>query len=496
MIVERNRIMIARLDSLLKLKTVFTGVGAAHLPGEDGMINMLRELGYTVEACEKVITDETMAKRKEIDKLRYELSFETHYPSDSVFSVSVPGEFSVIPSIDDYTQMYHPDPINGSYFAVLRLRTYADLYNKSRDDIFMMIDSLFYENIPGEIQEKKEINLQGFRCFDITIKLVRGDYQRYKIFITPLEIILFKMSGPDDFVTMENNSEFFDSVKFNFTHYSEPHKYHDGRGGFDINLPGMAVSNFNVEDSRNEEFREIVSVDTNSGEFFMMRRTSIFDFEYIEEDTFELNYVIEQYADARDFLIKEMQLATYKQFPSIDATVEKDDLKLNLRVIKKGVEFFLLIAKTEDDDHRDNFFNSLEFTDLTDVSEYISCRDTLFHFTVTSPKQPADNILQEVMKDLRTISTRDKTPFETKYKSTFYTEPLTGQLVRIEFVRLHKYYSEKHIDSFWTYRRERMLNDSTLKIYSYDTDSSDGLYTMNVRLVDTNSIKMIRKKLI
>lgn len=48
-IISRNINMIERLIPLLKKGSVFVAVGAAHLPGKDGIIELLRSKGYTVE---------------------------------------------------------------------------------------------------------------------------------------------------------------------------------------------------------------------------------------------------------------------------------------------------------------------------------------------------------------------------------------------------------------------------------------------------------------
>lgn len=49
LIVKRNRIMTKRLTKIIKYRSAFIAVGAAHLGGKDGIITLLRELGYTVE---------------------------------------------------------------------------------------------------------------------------------------------------------------------------------------------------------------------------------------------------------------------------------------------------------------------------------------------------------------------------------------------------------------------------------------------------------------
>ncbi|MCH8330371.1 MAG: TraB/GumN family protein [Bacteroidetes bacterium] len=46
LIYRRNETMANNIDSLMRSNTLFTGIGAAHLPGEKGVINLLREKGY------------------------------------------------------------------------------------------------------------------------------------------------------------------------------------------------------------------------------------------------------------------------------------------------------------------------------------------------------------------------------------------------------------------------------------------------------------------
>ena len=47
---ERNRNWVAAMPGIFKQKATFFGVGAGHLVGENGVVNLLRKAGYTVEA--------------------------------------------------------------------------------------------------------------------------------------------------------------------------------------------------------------------------------------------------------------------------------------------------------------------------------------------------------------------------------------------------------------------------------------------------------------
>lgn len=48
LLINRNIKMAKRADKMMKNKSLFIGIGAAHLPGKSGVIQLLRNLGYTV----------------------------------------------------------------------------------------------------------------------------------------------------------------------------------------------------------------------------------------------------------------------------------------------------------------------------------------------------------------------------------------------------------------------------------------------------------------
>jgi uncharacterized protein YbaP (TraB family) len=47
---NRNQNWIPKIEKVAKEKPTLFAVGAAHLPGENGVIALLRKKGYTVEA--------------------------------------------------------------------------------------------------------------------------------------------------------------------------------------------------------------------------------------------------------------------------------------------------------------------------------------------------------------------------------------------------------------------------------------------------------------
>ena len=47
---DRNQRWVERLPAIMQAQSVFVAVGAAHLPGNNGVLHLLRQQGYTVEA--------------------------------------------------------------------------------------------------------------------------------------------------------------------------------------------------------------------------------------------------------------------------------------------------------------------------------------------------------------------------------------------------------------------------------------------------------------
>lgn len=65
---ERNHVMAHRIDSLAQLQSIFVAVGAGHLPGEEGVIALLQQKGYSVEPIIAPSSHNPMQQSKESTK--------------------------------------------------------------------------------------------------------------------------------------------------------------------------------------------------------------------------------------------------------------------------------------------------------------------------------------------------------------------------------------------------------------------------------------------
>lgn len=89
LIIDRNHGMVKKLDSLLQNgKAIFCAVGAGHLAGQEGMINLLQKEGYKVRKVLATYSDEISLDQLEVKNQQSYL-----YENDTIgFQVAFPGK--------------------------------------------------------------------------------------------------------------------------------------------------------------------------------------------------------------------------------------------------------------------------------------------------------------------------------------------------------------------------------------------------------------------
>jgi uncharacterized protein YbaP (TraB family) len=92
MLYIRNENMAKSLDSAMKTAKIFAGIGAAHLPGEQGVISLLRKKGYIVRPLMSASTPKGQKLKEIFETKRRKNTYSLYGPDDDFFSVSLPGK--------------------------------------------------------------------------------------------------------------------------------------------------------------------------------------------------------------------------------------------------------------------------------------------------------------------------------------------------------------------------------------------------------------------
>lgn len=147
-IINRNIIMANSMAEIINSKTLFAGIGAAHLSGKQGVLELLREKGFKVEPASKILTTKGETIKKEIENNFPKPNFKLFTTSDGMLTLPLNETLK-----QENNTIGSPDYTNGGAIKIQRIRT-NNFLNKEGIYNEKSLDSLFFENIPGTITKK------------------------------------------------------------------------------------------------------------------------------------------------------------------------------------------------------------------------------------------------------------------------------------------------------------------------------------------------------
>ena len=233
---NRNNIMAERIDSLGKIRSTFCAVGTAHLPGDSGVIDLLRKKGFTV-------TPVFSSKKIEPGDIKINSGLQKLInisDPDSNYIVQMPGKPT---EIFEFTN-----------------KLYVKAYKELANDILLICgeneDGNINTNIEKEFDEVKsfftrndvkvystdKIKRQGLDGYDISFKSFAG-YIRMHMFYSLGKTYLFGIGSKDrDSLKSERCRNFLASYKMNLDRPLSEAKmisYTNPEKAFSISLPGI-----------------------------------------------------------------------------------------------------------------------------------------------------------------------------------------------------------------------------------------------------------------
>jgi len=481
MLFTRNRNMAEKLDSVMHTAKTFSGIGAAHLPGKEGVIQMLRDKGYTVKA----LTSKASAKGKQIKEKLETTIRENEYavtgPEDDFFKLALPGKLYPV-SDKPVTTYIAPDLANGNYMMVNRIPTFSHL---KQEQLFTLddLDGMLFENIPGKILEKKPIERNGFKGLDIKNQLKNGDHQRYHIYITPLEVVIFKMGGDGDYVQQYSDT-IFNSISFRTT----PKRIQTLTSGFEdfqVDMP----SDYSFPNRLRSGERFVQGYDSKSDSYYFLRKVGVNDFNFIEEDSFELKQIQKRFyqdlklkPDYNDFVSN-----TLTSKASIDSISGKH---LHLMTAIQRNNYYLLGVVTKDDEKASDYFKSFKIKPSVAKKAFEKVIDTAMFFSTVSTVEPRKFV--ENSTAYMTGRYKPK-PYSSYTKKTAYQNK-NNETISVELNKSHDFRMSPSIDSIWALRKKMYAYKRFNVIQERDSSYADGHHELQLTLTDTASVRGIMIK--
>lgn len=510
MLDERNIIMADQMDSIMKHNSLFAGVGAAHLPGHMGVVDLLRRKGYTVRPV--TYTDGFNNKtQKKLEELRYPVQLSLQHSNDSAFSVMAPGKFNELSDVGASKSYLFNDMSNGAYYYIQRVNYFGGLTGETPSAIIARMDSILYDNIPGKILSRKNIkHKNGYPGFDIVNKTRRGDVQRYQIFVTPEEIYIFKMSGTGEYVQKGKEADmFFNSISFRQHDAAGDRWFTPERGEYKLKVPASATV---YKSSSPQAVQKEIITGRPAGKdgYFFFVASSLYDMSYIEGDTFELNFLAETFARQLRYKVAESSLQTLEGRPTLDAYLKNDSGEvIRARIFIKGHQYYLVGLRTKDALLADGYLSSFAHAPLKYNKPFQTFTDTVLHFRVKTHLNPSPfgDLVRPYSRYSDSYSSsanskekkkKEEKEFLPVKNSRVYVSNETGEKISVEFRKFSMYYQYNTLEKFWNEQLKSMSKESSMIASRKRIEERNGIRELNVLLTDTGSsrgfmVKMLQK---
>lgn len=498
-IVERNRNMIRRMDSLMQTQSVFTGIGAAHLPGKEGAIELLREKGYTVEVVSQKTTKKSHKMRKKFAQFYRPVAFKNSATEDQFIQATVPGLLYEMPTGNRGRMEYLcPEPINGGYYSVIRLFTYGPLFERGPDYYQATFDSLLYIATPGELLKKEDIVVNGHKGYNILTQTSKNSLVNYRVFFTPTEVVIFKGSGNGRYIEKSEPQSFFTGLKLKTPSkdWSEVSPKH---GGAKWKMKGLVTGQDAIDNLDDTEiFPCYQSYDQENDGYFLVMKYNFQDLNYIEEDSFDLAYLGKSFAENIGYeIISSMpermdhRLSIYQELQK-----KKGNNRVYQKLIASGANYYIMVTTAPEED-RKKFFNSFSFDDYKNIGTYEAYIDSSLSFSVNTIKKDVKLDYTELAWSVYRNMSNDKEDrsYLSDTKNKNYANKRINESVHVSYIKFHDYDQAVSEEDFWEFRTGELDDDNLFILSRREHKKLDnGDQTLSFLLTDTNSTRGILTK--
>jgi len=210
---KRNYKMLDKIEQMISENSSVIAVGAAHLFGEKGLVNLMRNKGYDLRPIIKINTGLVN------DYLKHEVEapWLKFIPSSKSFEIEMPGKATVLPVTNSFSSV---ESESGMFIDISEDIVYlASSYLLANNKDIVNGDSLFDNFINNLVLLKfkitsdvAKINFNGIegREFDAKLNLLMS---KTKIFINQNKLFYLQILYPEEQANTKNIDRFFSSFK-------------------------------------------------------------------------------------------------------------------------------------------------------------------------------------------------------------------------------------------------------------------------------------------
>jgi uncharacterized protein YbaP (TraB family) len=481
LLVRRNRKMAFRMDSLAKIRSTVFAVGAAHLPGEEGLITLLKARGYFVTP---------VFYSKKIEPGNYivpevERSWVEVNDPEGRYKVMMPGT-----------------PGNIKVYGIMNMAMYFNIFNstwyltactglpysqKGVDSVENeMLKQLFGS---GKFKEEKLLNLNGIPGKSYILKDAGGYKKVYLLYSGSILYYAVAFAATNNVAALNAVDRFFDSFQPITVHQdlqTDYFEYTDTIAAYRISLPGKPKSvNDLVKSKRSSIVVDLmVSTDPRSGSYYFFGPAETTIGYSFQNDSATANSVHESMLGKfQDITLDTMYSGNGIRIVEFAGSMLNGTMQAKAKIIVRGNRYYTLLvmyAPGKWNASGEKVWSSFELTDYAyNKWEYKTAPDSLF--TSWAP----DRIL--FFNDIDSGETTRKVRYES-YDST------RANTYSVKLDTLGKYYWIKNDSALWKEQKNEYVTQSDT-VLSERIFKKDGLYQYEIFKKSKGSNNVLRMQM-
>ena len=351
--IKRNLKMARRMDSLSSMRSTFFAVGAAHLPGDSGVISLLRSMGFQVSPV-------VYSKRIDPSKYVIKSSDEVWFPvdiKDSAYFLRMPGiasRFEMLESYGLHTKLFFDISFMKMYMT-MSLEIGEERKKLGADSLFNELKRRYADK--GTNVKEKNITINGVKGKELRFKNSDGDFIM-QVFLPGMERMVLNaiMTLKEQSLIDDDNKKFFQSFVVNANSKtpikveSTWHSYTNQTQAFSIEFPSKPIENKDVRSEEGKIVHTYEAVDLRSQVFYGITISSIKEGLYlaISDSAHFLGLAQNMRSRFEKISIVDSSLFSFSGFPAckflINATSEGAEIVLNILSVLRGNRNYYLFS--------------------------------------------------------------------------------------------------------------------------------------------------------
>ena len=465
--IKRNHVMANSIDSLMQTQTMFAAVGCAHLPGKNGIIDLLEKSGYSVSRVKSSFTG--IAEQFKVDPSEWTW---VENRNDSLgYKISAPGEMFDVNLLDGVDMKMYYDISSELGYGIFIFDTRGESDDDGPGDKLATVISNYEKS--GGLKSNKKIRQGDYEGAEVVI--IRGKTEMLVRFFEVNEIVYGLFVSQEKIDVESSEADFF----FNTFEPFKPlpkkqvvkeRYFVDEVGAFQVKFPAKPrkitqQSPYTTEEGGTQEIPVTMYLSSDLSTFsnYIVGYNDYPVGYYLERPNYIYQDWMSQMEEQGGKILGPMDTVQVGDYEGRSIKIELQGFILETWIIPRGNRVYKLIYQYQGDPNESNeFHNSFSFIPFQESELQTNKPDgKSFEFSqfpeLDTQVLPAEGYLGE---------------------STVYSmlDPKSGVAYIFQHASINPYFRINEIDAFYTELMDALLswNDSIKSYKDVIVDQSSG----------------------